>query len=102
VLLGLPAVRGVHDLHIWAMGTSEVALTAHLEVDGPAGDPTDLLCAAQQAMHDRFEIRHVTLQLEPPTYAGRCGLHADGCGQASPPASAAAGGPSDPHAHGHA
>jgi cobalt-zinc-cadmium efflux system protein len=29
-LRGLPEVREVHDLHIWGMSTTEVALTVHL------------------------------------------------------------------------
>jgi hypothetical protein len=34
-----PGVTGVHDLHIWAMSTTESALTAHLVV--PGGHPGD-------------------------------------------------------------
>ncbi len=38
-LESLPGVERVHDLHVWAMGTSELALTAHLVM--PAGHPSD-------------------------------------------------------------
>lgn len=60
-LRGLPGVAEVHDLHVWAMGTSDVALTAHLVMpQPPAGD--EFLQAATACLHQRFGIAHVTLQ----------------------------------------
>ena len=59
-LESLPGVREVHDLHIWAMSTSQSALTAHLVM--PEGQPGDaFLQEATHGLHDRFEIEHVTL-----------------------------------------
>ena len=87
LLLGLPNVGKVHDLHIWAMGTSQIALTAHLELINPAVDFAVLLGHADDQLHEHFEIKHVTLQLEPPAYAQRCGLLGEmACGQPSPQA----------------
>ncbi|HEY8904773.1 MAG TPA: cation diffusion facilitator family transporter [Rhodoferax sp.] len=72
LLLGLPGVADVHDLHVWAMGTSHIALTAHLVTD--TADTDALLREAEEELHEHFEIRHVTLQLETPAYAQSCAL----------------------------
>ena len=58
-----PGVVSLHDLHIWAMSTTETALTAHLVM--PAGHPGDaFLMALAKALEGRFAIGHVTLQVE--------------------------------------
>jgi len=78
LLLGLPGVADVHDLHVWAMGTRHIALTAHVVTE--AADTAALLHSAEEELHHRFDIRHVTLQLETPAYARLCGLRpGSGC-----------------------
>jgi cobalt-zinc-cadmium efflux system protein len=63
-LKGLEGVAQLHDLHVWALSTSEVALSAHLVVREGV-DGSDLLQAAQKELHDAFGIEHPTIQLEP-------------------------------------
>ena len=70
-LLALPGVQRVHDLHVWAMGTSQIAMTAHLVM--PAGQADDAFYReATQQMHDRFEIAHVTLQVVREPFTKPC------------------------------
>ncbi|MBI3155419.1 MAG: cation transporter [Burkholderiales bacterium] len=70
-LAALPGVARVHDLHVWAMGTAQVALTAHLVMpEGGADD--DFLRAAGQRLRDRFGIAHVTLQAVREPFAAGC------------------------------
>jgi len=59
----LPGVACIHDLHIWAIGTSDVALTCHLVM--PGGAPGDAFLARTAAgLAERFGIGHATLQIE--------------------------------------
>ncbi|WP_394846501.1 cation diffusion facilitator family transporter [Pendulispora brunnea] len=60
---GLPGVREVHDLHIWAMSSTETALTAHLVTVDGASSPGFLRDVSNE-LHSRFHIGHATLQLE--------------------------------------
>jgi cobalt-zinc-cadmium efflux system protein len=72
LVLALPGVEDVHDLHVWPMSTSETAMTAHVGVcEGT--QPQMLLPAIERLMHDEFEIGHCTVQLEPPRVSGDCG-----------------------------
>ncbi|XYH93672.1 cation diffusion facilitator family transporter [Sorangium sp. So ce1128] len=72
-LARIPGVEDVHDLHIWAMSTTEVALTVHLIVPPAAYHPAFLRDVARE-LHDRFRIEHATLQVEVPGAPGPCRL----------------------------
>lgn len=86
---GHPAVRDVHDLHVWALASSTPALSAHVVVD--AGQDADRVRRElADALHDHHGIEHVTLQLE--------GAH---CGDACAPAEALPNDRAHGHKHGH-
>jgi cobalt-zinc-cadmium efflux system protein len=62
-LATLPGVARVHDLHIWPMSTTQVALTAHLQM--PGGHPGDaFLHDVQHRLEHDHGIHHMTLQIE--------------------------------------
>ena len=66
-LLARPGVTDVHDLHVWAMSSTETALTAHLLKplsDGGTGDEDAFLADLTDALHDRFGVEHATVQIE--------------------------------------
>jgi cobalt-zinc-cadmium efflux system protein len=76
-LATLPGVIEVHDLHIWAMGTTDTALTAHLVIPSASCHPSFIgdVC---DVLHDRFAIDHSTLQVETPEAPDPCRLAAEG------------------------
>lgn len=68
----LPGVTEVHDLHIWAMSTTETALTAHLVKPDPQKDDA-VIIEARDELLERFGIEHVTLQIERSDAFIQCG-----------------------------
>jgi cobalt-zinc-cadmium efflux system protein len=62
-LAGQRGVTDVHDLHIWALSTTSVALTAHLVVPDREAEEA-LLGSLTPVLKQRFRIDHATLQIE--------------------------------------
>ena len=61
-LENLPEVNSIHDLHIWALSTTDAALTVHLSTN----IHTDIgfIISVQKELHERFKIGHATIQVE--------------------------------------
>jgi cobalt-zinc-cadmium efflux system protein len=58
-------VVGVHDLHVWTIGSGAHALSAHVVLDDRKLSEASLIMRAiDAAMHDDFAITHVTVQFE--------------------------------------
>ena len=56
-------VQQIHDMHVWALSTTEVALSVHIIVsDYPP--PDNLTTLIQQELHDHYKIEHATIQVE--------------------------------------
>ena len=75
-LCGLPNVTQVHDLHIWAMSTTETALTAHLVL---GSGPREARFVGDVSHHllDQFHIAHATIQIEEAGAQDDCHLGAE-------------------------
>jgi cobalt-zinc-cadmium efflux system protein len=71
-LAALPGVAEVHDLHIWGLSTTDVALTAHLV--RPGGTEDGFLRDTCGALRDKFGIGHATFQVETGDPAFPCVL----------------------------
>ena len=76
-LSGLQGVTEVHDLHVWAMSTTEIALTAHLVRPNLQNDDA-LLRQASEDLHHQFDISHTTIQIERSIDEASCGQSEDG------------------------
>jgi cobalt-zinc-cadmium efflux system protein len=63
-LVALDGVKEVHDLHLWSVTQGQEAMSGHLVVaDGR--DACAVLKAGQELLAERFDLTHVTLQVEP-------------------------------------
>jgi cobalt-zinc-cadmium efflux system protein len=76
-LAALPGVVEVHDLHIWAMSTTETALMTHLVMPGRSCEPTFIADACRK-LHEKFDIDHATPQVDPVEAPAPCVLAPDG------------------------
>jgi cobalt-zinc-cadmium efflux system protein len=74
---GLQGVREVHDLHVWALSTTETAVTVHL-VHDDARPGQVLIEQAVTGLRTRYAIGHATVQLETEACAAGCCLRPAG------------------------
>ena len=70
-LNSLEGVKEVHDLHIWAMSTTETALTVHLVIPDEQRDDKFLEKICTQ-LHSRYGIEHSTIQIEKNAQSATC------------------------------
>ena len=62
----IPGVTAVHELHVWTITSGIDAMSGHLVV-WDMGDTRSVLQAARKLMKERFNIDHVTIQVEDET-----------------------------------
>ena len=77
-LMSFDHVNRIHDLHVWPLSTTEIALTVHIVVNDNSLD-NNFLRNLQQHLHDHFGIEHSTIQVE--TFLGEkdCMLNSHKC-----------------------
>ncbi len=61
----IQGVRDVHDLHVWTISSNKYALSAHVRIDADAAYKKTL-DALREKLHQRFNMDHVTIQIELP------------------------------------
>ena len=77
-LLNLTNISDLHDLHIWALSTTENALTVHL-VTTDALIYNHFIHEIQEHLHHHFNIQHVTIQMEKDESGHHCVLDREEC-----------------------
>lgn len=63
-VLGVPGVTSIHDLHVWAISSGKVSLTAHVVSSLPSGRQDELLGMIRDLLAEKYHISHTTLQIE--------------------------------------
>ncbi len=77
-LTKITKISEIHDLHVWALSTTETALTVHLVTDKDLID-NKFLQEVQQHLHDNFGIEHATIQVEKEDTENGCMLKRPEC-----------------------
>ena len=70
-LMSYDHVSRIHDLHVWPLSTTEIALTVHIVVNDDSLD-NNFLQNIQQHLHDHFGIEHSTIQVETSVGKNNC------------------------------
>ena len=61
----VPGVRGVHDIHVWTIGSGRRALSAHLMTDDiTTREGQEIACRVRAVLAETFSITHTTLEME--------------------------------------
>lgn len=68
----IDGVTDIHDLHLWALTSGKNVMSAHLVADLGRRSEQQILSEVTELMHERFEISHVTVQVE------QAGFHEQG------------------------
>lgn len=77
-LENLPGVSGVHDLHIWAMSTTETALSVHLTMkENTTKLENSILVDISAHLKKTFKIHHPTIQVEQHEVGFECHLKSE-------------------------
>lgn len=76
LMVRIPGVTAVHDLHVWTISSGMYALSAHLVVDDPMTSNNDvILSAVKHDLMDQFGIDHTTIQIESSTFLHAGEIH---------------------------
>lgn len=61
----VPGVKGVHDIHIWTIGSGRRALSAHVLTDDiTTRQGQEIACRIRAVLAGTFSITHTTLEME--------------------------------------
>jgi len=77
-LMSIDHVNRIHDLHVWPLSTTEIALTVHVVIDKDSLD-NKFLRNVQQHLHDHFGVVHSTIQVETSKGENDCMLDSQKC-----------------------
>ena len=64
----VPAVKEIHDLHVWSICSGHIALSAHILLTENS-DRKEVMCTLKECLLHDFGIEHTTIQFEE----GNCG-----------------------------
>jgi len=83
-ILAIPGVDSVHDLHVWSITSGKSSLTVHVVSSADTLSWPSLLDRVRDALADKFDIHHSTVQIEDTPCEQAQEVHTFGEGTAAP------------------
>ncbi|KFN42552.1 cation diffusion facilitator family transporter [Arenimonas oryziterrae] len=63
-MLATPGVASIHDLHVWSLSSMRPAMAAHVVLAAGVADAVGTRLILAEMLETRFDLHHVTLQME--------------------------------------
>lgn len=60
----VPAINGIHHVHVWGLTPQHLMLTMHVALEGSPPDPTAVIRRIKGVLREDFGINHSTIEIE--------------------------------------
>ena len=60
----VPAVCGIHHVHVWGMTPQDLMLTMHVQLEQEPGNPTECIRQIKDVLRAEYGIGHSTIEIE--------------------------------------
>jgi len=64
IIAAVPAVTGVHHVHVWGLTPQQLMLTMHVSLDHPVSSQSELVRAVKSVLETEYGIGHSTIEVE--------------------------------------
>ncbi len=64
ITAAVPGVLDIHHVHVWGLTPQELMLTMHVELEDPAGGPTERIRSIKSILKEHYGIGHSTIEVE--------------------------------------
>ena len=64
IAASVPAVDGIHHVHVWGLTPQDLMLTMHLRLKGSVDNPTEIVRRVKSVLKEGYGIGHSTIEVE--------------------------------------
>ena len=64
ITASIPAVGGIHHVHVWGLTPQDLMLTMHVTLNGSVENPTEIVRKVKSILKEGYGIGHSTIEVE--------------------------------------